>query len=339
MSVCDSLTRCSQARQEANDSLVLLLKVSIAVFSLHERRLSSPYSRRKLQSIRPTVSALNSCFVTLWYRSWITATLLQVRTKNLPLDRGTWPQRRYSSSFNQDHMRTNALFSGSSNRASLPPSPSASVSAAIYPNPLFAIRPVPGKGLGLIANRSISAGTLIHSEAPLIHLDNSEVGYYRLEWEIQRLYPFEQAIYKSFHHTGMDELPSILEIWHKNSFPSGDNAQAAYSTISRLNNSCTPNAFLSWDFSRKIMNLFAVRDINSGEEICVSYVNTLLERNMRHEIMQEIWEFSCRCEACELKGEELEKSNERRWKVKRAIQELGESDISLQDVLFQVSNI
>lgn len=243
----------------------------------------------------------------------------------------------YSYSFDEDHTRTNVCLSESRNRASLPPSPSASVSAAIYPDPLFAIRPVPGKGLGLIANRSISAGTLIHSEAPLIHLNNSEVGYYRLEWEIQRLSPFEKAIYTSFHHAGMDELPPILEIWRKNSFPSGDDAQAVYSTISRLNNSCTPNAFLSWDFSRKTMNLFAVRDIDPGEEICVSYVNTLLERNMRHDFMQEIWEFSCRCEACELEGEELEESNERRWKVKRAIQDLSESSISLQDVLMEVS--
>ncbi|KAK9896686.1 hypothetical protein P389DRAFT_82863 [Cystobasidium minutum MCA 4210] len=172
----------------------------------------------------------------------------------------------------------------------LSPTFSSQASGSVGSTRLFQVRPVPGKGLGLIATSTISPGTLIFSEAPLIKLSDSELGYYRLEWEVSRLSPFDKAAFLHMHHTGMDELPAVLEIWRKNSLGlSGNNGtagnggcqQGIFKIISKINNSCTPNCSITWDDSTSQMNLHAVLDIAENDELTICYVNPLLARNLK----------------------------------------------------------
>lgn len=211
-------------------------------------------------------------------------------------------------------------------------------SADIYPPsvPSCTIKAIPGRGLGLVASRSIQAGETIISESPLIRLKHPELGYYRLEWEVKRLTPAQQADFWRLHHTGMEELPELFEIWTKNSFSSGNEYQAIFSIISRINNSCTPNASVSWSDgittkkANKIevgsMNLIAGRDIEEGEEITVCYTSVLHSRNARYEVLQHTWEFACRCNACSLKGEALLTSERRRRRAASILESLDYED-------------
>lgn len=164
----------------------------------------------------------------------------------------------------------------------------------------------------------------------------SEMGYYRLEWEVNRLTPEKKDHFWKLHYTGMEELPELFEIWRKNSFSSGNGYQSVFGVISRINNSCTPNASVSWldgptehendeDYKGK-MNVFAVKDIEQGEEITVCYTSVLHSRNARFEVLQEIWEFSCRCHACSLKGDDLMISERRRRRAASILDGLDYED-------------
>lgn len=218
---------------------------------------------------------------------------------------------------------------------------SLSAAHAAHSNPstpplLCEVRPVPGKGLGLIATAPISAGSLILSEAPLIRLSTHELGFYRLQWEADRLSPSDKANFYQLHHTGMDELPSVLEIWRKNSFATsgskhnGEETQSVFKIISRINNSCNPNCSVSWNEEQNKMNVYAIKDIQENEEIQVCYVNLLLSRNQRHDLLYEQWEFDCRCVTCsKLDPLETQKSDERRRRVAWIENEL---DYGCQDV-------
>lgn len=181
------------------------------------------------------------------------------------------------------------------------------------------------------------------------------MGYYRLEWEVNRLKPVErkEAFWK-LHHSGMEELPELFEIWTKNSFSAGQGYQSVFKVISRINNSCTPNSSVSWiegssdekqdhnvrdeeQYQGK-MNVFAVRDITEGEEITVCYTSVLNSRNARHEVLQEIWEFACRCDACFLKGQELTISEKRRRRAASILHSLGYEDKDSNKIFRLVSD-
>ena len=70
-----------------------------------------------------------------------------------------------------------------------------------------------------------------------------------------------------------------------------------FSELSMFNHSCDPNAsveFMSWD-SRA--SLVALRDIDPGEEICITYCDETLGRIDRAKEL-ESYMFVCRCVKC-----------------------------------------
>eukprot|EP00933_Yihiella_yeosuensis_P018207 TRINITY_DN15032_c2_g1_i1.p1 TRINITY_DN15032_c2_g1~~TRINITY_DN15032_c2_g1_i1.p1 ORF type:complete len:517 (+),score=104.24 TRINITY_DN15032_c2_g1_i1:40-1590(+) len=69
---------------------------------------------------------------------------------------------------------------------------------------------------------------------------------------------------------------------------------------SRINHSCAPNAEYLWSETLQMEEVRAVRDIEPGEEVCVSYVGDaiLQPRSVRQEHIREGFRFVCRCSAC-----------------------------------------
>lgn len=66
-----------------------------------------------------------------------------------------------------------------------------------------------------------------------------------------------------------------------------------------INHSCAANAFRL--HTGDTLFLHASRPIEAGEEITLSYVNALLPKKMRHELLDnDSWEFKCNCSRCEL---------------------------------------
>ncbi|KAI6144743.1 hypothetical protein BKA82DRAFT_16737 [Pisolithus tinctorius] len=78
-------------------------------------------------------------------------------------------------------------------------------------------------------------------------------------------------------------------------------AHGIFPLASRLfNHSCLPNAFPKYTFDRQHrvqMSIVAMRDIEAGEEICISYVDPAL-LDTRQQIFQFTYGFTCTCPSC-----------------------------------------
>lgn len=75
-----------------------------------------------------------------------------------------------------------------------------------------------------------------------------------------------------------------------------------YVTQSKLNHSCRPNAEVRFPYSNYIVAVTATRDIQPGEEICISYLdecNLERSRHTRQKYLAENYLFVCKCIKCE----------------------------------------
>jgi len=128
------------------------------------------------------------------------------------------------------------------------------------------------------------------------------------------------------HENGMKSFEGI---WCSNAIPGARNEQAVYATICRFNHSCTPNAAYKWRDDEGNQVVLAARDIEEGEEICVSYFDGRFQAvDKRRERTLESWGFRCQCEACRLDGAEAEASTRRRGRLVELDQALnGISDL------------
>ena len=71
-----------------------------------------------------------------------------------------------------------------------------------------------------------------------------------------------------------------------------------FKTISRCNHSCIPNARYFWNTIEKQEYLIALKDINSNEEITVSYGNTYFMPKIIRQNYLSNWNFTCQCLDC-----------------------------------------
>lgn len=74
-----------------------------------------------------------------------------------------------------------------------------------------------------------------------------------------------------------------------------------YVMQSKINHSCAPNAEITFPHGNHNLEIKALRNINSGEEICISYLDECqLERSRhsRQKYLQENYIFLCECEKC-----------------------------------------
>lgn len=75
-----------------------------------------------------------------------------------------------------------------------------------------------------------------------------------------------------------------------------------YVVQSKLNHSCLPNAEIKFPHSNHTLVISALKDIEPGEEICISYLSECLlnrSRHTRHKFLRENYLFVCRCELCQ----------------------------------------
>ncbi|XP_055550586.1 histone-lysine N-trimethyltransferase SMYD5 [Wyeomyia smithii] len=77
---------------------------------------------------------------------------------------------------------------------------------------------------------------------------------------------------------------------------------ALYSTQSKINHSCVPNAECRFPYSNHHLQLTAICNIEPGQEICISYLDECAlerSRHSRQKILSENYLFHCQCEKCE----------------------------------------
>lgn len=195
------------------------------------------------------------------------------------------------------------------------------------------VRPAGAKGNGLFARISISQGTRILAEKPLLAIKLDEPRPFSRFTEIveslsaDQLAELDALSYSSAlldeHAPGnfIAELrteghdPATLEqdllrrygVYRTNrvDMPSSSEGAAAglCPLYARINHSCVPNVYFSWNerLGREVVH--AGRDIAPGEEILGNYLGsdaTFMTRAQRGARLTRYWGFPCECRDCAL---------------------------------------
>lgn len=214
-------------------------------------------------------------------------------------------------------------------------SPSAKVAGPAASRPphtasdgVFELRPIQGKGLGLIATTLIPRGSRIIHEKAMLGVPGdapflacrqydrlqprARVAYDQLHSYVQDLHNLQNLSrmflidFASIRDDEdkidrqVDEHVRVMGTFLANRF-TVIGGTAVYETAARLNHACVPNAFHGSNSNKNRCDVHAVRDIVPGEEITIDYIGapaTYTVRSQRIEYLRTNYGFTCSCEAC-----------------------------------------
>eukprot|EP01066_Platyproteum_vivax_P020402 Platyproteum_vivax@DN8313_c0_g1_i1.p1 len=124
------------------------------------------------------------------------------------------------------------------------------------------------------------------------------------------------------------EPPTTEGICKTNALPCGRNGVGVFATMSRINHSCTPNCNHVWSERGLEERVYALCNINAGQELFTSYLSLselLSPRDIRSQALYEKFRFECTCNACCKHGSQLEESDTRRAACLSTCQRLVEA--------------
>lgn len=200
-----------------------------------------------------------------------------------------------------------------------------------HANPPFEQHEFPGKGRGLVANKTLFRGDQIFASTPLLIVDPDS-------WKLatpERL---------SLLYRGVETLPSASQesFWallghfkgdsvddriNTNNFEveiNGRMQQALMPEIAMINHDCRPNAAYFWDEATLTHYVHALRTIQPGEEITISYIESETERARRMAKLELNWGFRCSCSACSAHPDMTAESDARLAQITEVIGNLND---------------
>ncbi|KAI1773279.1 SET domain-containing protein [Hypoxylon cercidicola] len=186
-------------------------------------------------------------------------------------------------------------------------------SEAILP---FHVAEIPGKGVGIIADRKISKGetimirtpTMLVQTAPHVGLEpGTRDALYDLA--VQKLPSKGHDLFMG--QMGKDVYDKIetncFQLYIDGSNESGSHL-GCYPEISRFNHDCRPN--IQYRLNNMTHTTAAARDIAAGEELSISYIELMLPREERRARLRK-WGFECACAHCSMSDEQAAASDAR----------------------------
>ncbi|XP_034536700.1 histone-lysine N-methyltransferase SMYD3 [Notolabrus celidotus] len=96
-----------------------------------------------------------------------------------------------------------------------------------------------------------------------------------------------------------------------------------YPSLSLLNHNCRPNCVMVFEGTN--LRLRAVQDIDAGEELTISYIETLTSTDNRQKQLEEQYHFICHCQRCDSQDKDglMLSGKESAWRLlKEALPEL-----------------
>ena len=221
-------------------------------------------------------------------------------------------------------------------------------------NKEFRLCQIPGKGVGVVANRDLAPGTLIILEKPLLVLDppldrkilmktlgcdwckidmrappelvRSQIQRLVLEKQVKKMKEEEREQFMTLTDKMVENSAkkSPWGIFLTNALPMGSyRVLGIYPTVSRINHSCKPNAHHFFNEEDKTEQVWIIENVRAGEEITISYIRTFCSRNFRQELLRDKFGFSCTCSVCNLTGERLKEDDRLRLEIDTLAQDFG----------------
>lgn len=210
------------------------------------------------------------------------------------------------------------------------------------PEPLpYHVVQVPGKGRGLIANRKIHKGERIIAEDAILALPIDA----HLELPPDRRRHMYDMILENLPYEARSEFLSqvgedVTTVIDRNGFEihTGRDDDAvryvgAFPEQALINHDCRPKSVsclplsvdqhsqapefsLAYHFRGMTHITTAIRDIDAGEELSLSYIDVTLPLRHRQARLQALWNFTCTCRQCQLGSAEAEASDRRLERIK-----------------------
>ncbi|KAI0867382.1 hypothetical protein GGS24DRAFT_515708 [Hypoxylon argillaceum] len=182
------------------------------------------------------------------------------------------------------------------------------------------------KGLGLFTTRPITSGSILFSDALLLSLhlrdslwildlikafttfyDDIKTKYLALKLnentvtdeyrgdirDCITLFPYstnQQPI------LSYDEALQVVGIFLTNACPLGNNRYGIFPEYSRINHSCRPNSSLQYNVDHTTLYVHAMKDLEEGEEVTISYLGRFIRSCHAKRIAQ--LGFDCKCDSC-----------------------------------------
>lgn len=190
----------------------------------------------------------------------------------------------------------------------------------------YEVRPVPGKGMGVVATALIRRGELIMANTASYMIDYavfnglSPEEYTHLQAHavdhlpaahraaILDLSPHNTPSANSssnptnLTHTALIDKITATNIFDIDPSPSDPDQHhslaALFPHIARINHDCRPNAEYRFSYPHLAQLVHAARDIFPGEELTISYLNPLQPLAARQKRLSQNWGFTCSCPAC-----------------------------------------
>jgi hypothetical protein len=85
-----------------------------------------------------------------------------------------------------------------------------------------------------------------------------------------------------------------------------------FPSVARINHACRPNAHARFVPKTLLMEIKALRDIEVGEEISISYGRVDLKHKERQDLYKQGWNFECTCDMCTSSSYAIAGSDQRR---------------------------
>lgn len=206
------------------------------------------------------------------------------------------------------------------------------------PPPFYATE-VPGKGIGLVANRTIKRGERIMLWQPtyMIHRKLTDVlspdeQQYILDAALMKLpAPRRRAFSRQLGQFGGHRVRDILMT---NAFQMdvGRDAEEGseqghhlgnFPDVSRFNHDCRPNVAYYMD-EQLVHHTHAVREIPAGEELTLTYVDPFGPHDARQSHILQSWGFACTCPHCSMSAARVRESDARLQEIDRIEAELAD---------------
>ncbi|KAF1829404.1 SET domain-containing protein [Decorospora gaudefroyi] len=174
-------------------------------------------------------------------------------------------------------------------------------------HPPFYTHDFPGKGRGLVANKTLQRGDQIFASMPILITDPELYSLATpdrlalLHRGISTLPVHTQSLFWALmgrSSTGDDPVDDRITTNNFEVRIDGAMQSALIPEIAMLNHDCRPNAAYFFDEETLTHFVHAIRPILPGEEITITYVNNELDRDTRVKRLETYWGFTCACSSC-----------------------------------------